>query len=214
MFWLLCLRVDLVFSVFFYVPANQEKFFTEDTSSKQYLIVHFEISNNPLPMPCTVSIKDPKGFVVVSKRSELKTPGKADRIESGKVAHLTTMSGEHRIYLQCTGSKWFNNPDPVKWTLTIDVQSDYYDLGVSRNVVKKEDVENAASTLKKLVSRVKSVEIEGDYERYTEQRTRQNGEQVAGMVIYMNLIGIASIAIVGILQTYDLQKYFKREKIY
>merc|ERR1719336_3501163 len=105
--------------------------------------------------------KDPRQMQVFSKRI-----GPDDQ-DHGKTAYMTQRRGEHRICVQCQGSKWFQTT-ALKWELNVDMG----DTEFSTNPLTKGEFRGVERTVLSTLARAEAISAENEYERSAEMDFR------------------------------------------
>lgn len=88
-----------------------------------------------------------RGVAEAELALEIATASMCARQEHGKTAYMTQKRGEHRICVQCQGSKWFQTT-ALKWELHVDMG----DTEFSRNPATKQDACSRARAIRARLS--------------------------------------------------------------
>eukprot|EP00931_Biecheleriopsis_adriatica_P080671 TRINITY_DN54024_c0_g1_i1.p2 TRINITY_DN54024_c0_g1~~TRINITY_DN54024_c0_g1_i1.p2 ORF type:complete len:215 (+),score=50.90 TRINITY_DN54024_c0_g1_i1:76-720(+) len=188
-------------AAYFTVHEGEEKCFVETVPQHQVLTVKYRHAENP-GVECMLIFKDPQQKQVFSKRV-----GHEDS-EQGKTAYMTQQRGDHRVCVQCTGSRWFQTT-ALKWELSVDMgDTDFTKSPATRGNIKGIE-RQALSTL----ARAEAISAENEYERATEMEFRDASESVNRHVVWVALFIMAIEGGLVMWQVSHLREFFKREKL-
>merc|ERR1711972_93474 len=116
--------------------------------------------------------------------------------------------GEHRICVQCQGSRWFQTT-ALKWELSIDLG----DTEFTRSPAKRQNLKGIERTLLATLARAEAISAENDYEKATEMEFRDASESMNSHVVWVAVFIMAmEVSLVG-WQILHLRAFFKREKL-
>lgn len=188
-------------AAYFNVHEGEEKCFVETVPEHQTLTVKYKHIDNP-GVECMLVFKDPRQTQVFSKMI-----GREDR-EPGKTAYMTQRRGEHRICVQCQGSRWFQTT-ALKWELSVDMG----DTEFSRSPATRGDLKGVERTLLATLARAEAISAENEYEKSTEMEFRDASEHMNSHVVWVAVfIIVMEVSLVG-WQILHLRTFFKREKL-
>eukprot|EP00745_Piridium_sociabile_P022624 TRINITY_DN35293_c5_g1_i1.p2 TRINITY_DN35293_c5_g1~~TRINITY_DN35293_c5_g1_i1.p2 ORF type:complete len:206 (+),score=18.66 TRINITY_DN35293_c5_g1_i1:67-684(+) len=193
--------VVLAHGAYFYVSEGSEKCFVENVPDHQVITVTYANPANP-GVPCTLSFKDPTGRQVFSREST-ETEWK------GKVAHMTTQHGEHKICIKCSSSKWFST-SLLKWTISIELGDS--DIN-PEEVAKKDHLNDLQFSIHKLVDRVDAIAAENEYERLLEGEFQAAAETISLRVTQFSAAQIGLTIVCTGFQVFHLTKFFRTQRI-
>merc|ERR1719221_1694096 len=188
-------------AAYFHVQEGHEKCFVETVPEHQVLTVKYKHAENP-GVPCMLIFKDPRGTQVFSKRVG------PEELDPGKTAYMTQKKGEHRICVQCQGSKWFQTT-ALKWELSVDMG----DTEFSKSPATKGDLKGLERTVAATLARAEAISAENEYEKITEMEFRDASEAANSHVVWVSLFIMAIEAVLIGWQILNLRAFFKREKL-
>lgn len=205
MFKNLLFLFGVVRGIYFYVPTGgSDKCFGEEAYPDAVIHVSYEHMDQH-GVFCTLSFLDEKELVLLQK--PLTDP-------RGSVATLVpanSAGGTFKVCIKCPGSRWTAN-EPQKFQIKIDVGGrSLLDSGDA--FAKVEDVRNIEAKAKTAMDRILDLHSDNEYERVSESIWREKSEKTNSAVLWLHVLGIAIIAIVAIVQSVSLKRYFKREKL-
>ncbi|CAE7673627.1 eca [Symbiodinium pilosum] len=148
---LLLLGLQPVQAAYFNLHEGEEKCFVETVPQHQVLTVKYRHADNP-GVECMVIFKDPQKKQVFSKRV-----GHEDS-EQGRTAYMTQQRGEHRICVQCTGSRWFQTT-ALKWELSVDMG----DTDFSKNPATRGNMKGIERSILSTMARAEAISAENEY---------------------------------------------------
>merc|ERR1719476_837099 len=146
--------------------------------------------------------KDPRNTQVFSKHI-----GPEDK-EPGKTAYMTQKQGEHRICVQCQGSKWFQTT-ALKWELSVDMG----DTEFSGSPATRGELHGVERTVQATLARAEAISAENEYERTTESEFHVASERVNSHIVVVSLFFVAVEVALCTWQICHLRNFFKREKL-
>merc|ERR1719510_562367 len=120
--------------------------------------------------------KDPLGKQVFSKRVA------EDEKDHGKTAYMTQRRGEHRVCVQCQGSRWFQTT-ALKWELNVDMG----DTEFSKIPATRGDMKSIERTMLATLARAEAISAENEYEKATEMEFRDASERMNSHVVVVSL---------------------------
>ncbi|OLQ06206.1 hypothetical protein AK812_SmicGene10487 [Symbiodinium microadriaticum] len=100
------------------------------------------------PTSTSLSVASPKVF---SKRV-----GHEDS-EQGRTAYMTQQRGDHRICVQCTGSRWFQTT-ALKWELSVDMG----DTDFSKNPATRGNMKGIERSVLSTMARAEAISAENE----------------------------------------------------
>jgi len=195
----LALVVD---SAYFHVHEGEEKCFMETVPEHQVLTVKYRHLENP-GVACMLLFKDPDKRQVFSKRV-----GPDDK-EGGKTAYMTQQRGEHKICLQCTGSRWFQTT-ALKWELSVDMG----DTDQANSPATRGDLSVVEKTIMATLARADALSAENEYEKTAELEFRHTSEAVNVHIIHVTVFIVVIEAVLCVWQIIHLRHFFRREKLF
>merc|ERR1719335_1956225 len=140
-------------AAYFHVHEGEEKCFIETVPEHQVLTVKYRHIDNP-GVACMLVFKDPRETQVFSKRID------PEETQAAKTAYMTQRRGEHRICIQCQGSKWFQTT-ALKWELSVDMG----DTEFSRNPATRGELSAVERTVQSTLARAEAIVAENEYEK-------------------------------------------------
>jgi len=188
-------------AAYFNVHEGEEKCFIETVPEQQVMTVKYRHAENP-GVACMLVFKDPRQMQVFSKRV-----GPEDT-ELGKAAYMTQRRGEHRICVQCQGSRWFQTT-ALKWELSVDMG----DTEFSRNPATRQDLRGVERTIMAALARTEAISAENEYEKTAEMEFRDASESMNSHVVLVSLFIMAMEGALVVWQICHLRDFFKREKL-
>lgn len=188
-------------AAYFNVHEGEEKCFVETVPEQQVLTVKYRHADNP-GVPCMLVFKDPRQTQVFSKRV-----GPDDK-ERGKTAYMTQRRGEHRICVQCQGSKWFQTT-ALKWELSVDMG----DTEFSRSPATRGDLRGVERTISATMARAEAISAENEYEKAAEMEFRDASERMNSHVVLVSVFIMVMEVVMVVWQIWNLRSFFKREKL-
>mmetsp|Transcript_68239 Transcript_68239/g.134872 ORF Transcript_68239/g.134872 Transcript_68239/m.134872 type:complete len:213 (+) Transcript_68239:144-782(+) len=188
-------------SAYFNVHEGEEKCFVEQTPEHQVMTVKYTHTENP-GVPCMLVFKDPRGMQVFSHRVG---PEEKDQ---GKTSYMTQRRGEHRICVQCKGTKWFQTT-ALKWELHIDMG----DTDWSRNPATRKELKGIEKAVASTLARTEAISAENEYEKISEMEFRDASELMNSHVVMVALFIMAMEAAAITWQVCHLRTFFQREKL-
>eukprot|EP00930_Biecheleria_cincta_P070334 TRINITY_DN57975_c0_g1_i1.p1 TRINITY_DN57975_c0_g1~~TRINITY_DN57975_c0_g1_i1.p1 ORF type:complete len:221 (-),score=38.67 TRINITY_DN57975_c0_g1_i1:281-943(-) len=188
-------------AAYFTVHEGEEKCFVERVPQHQVLTVKYRHAENP-GVECMILFKDPQKKQVFSKRV-----GHEDT-EQGKTAYMTQSQGDHRICVQCTGSKWFQTT-ALKWELSVDMG----DTDFTKNPATRGNIKGIERSVLSTLARAEAISAENEYERSTEMEFREASETVNRHVVWVASFIMAIEGGLVAWQVSHLRDHFRREKL-
>ena len=188
-------------SLYFHLPPNVEKCFSEDVPSGQVLMARYTVTSD---LACSVVLRDSRKYAISTHLVENKSP-------TGQIAHLSVYSGNHHVCVKCGAGRW-SGAEPVRWEVSTEVGSEL-GLGYSTNLVDKTQVKNVAESLQVLLSRVHGIFAENDYERKIENQFKQVSESTATRIVYLSALLAIAIVIAALYSSKSLGRFLRNEKV-
>lgn len=188
-------------AAYFNVHEGAEKCFVETVPEHQVLTVKYKHINNP-GVGCMLIFKDPRGTQVFSKRI-----GPEDS-EPGKTAYMAQRRGEHRVCVQCQGSKWFQTT-ALKWELSVDMG----DTEFNKNPATRGELKGIERTMLATAARVEAISAENEYEKSSEMEFRDASERINSHVVFVSLFIMTMEICLVAWQIMHFAAFFKREKL-
>merc|ERR1719215_516704 len=188
-------------AAYFHVQEGEEKCFVETTPEHPVLTVKYRHADNP-GIPCMLIFKDPRQAQVFSKRV-----GPEDS-EPGKAAYMTQKRGEHRICVQCEGSRW-TQTRPLKWEIHVDMG----DTEFSSAPASRKDFKGVQRTMLSTLARADAIAAENEYEKNAEMEFRDTSERMNSHVVLVSVFIMAIMAGLVGWQIWHLRAFFRREKL-
>lgn len=199
------LSIGLVFlqfalGLYFHVPPNTEKCFSEDVPSGQVLMARYSVASE---LTCSIVLRDSKKYAISTHP--------VDSSGSGQVAHISLYPGNHFVCVKCAAGRW-SGAEPVRWELSTEVGSEL-GLGFSGDIVDKTQVKNVAESLQLLLSRVHGIFAENDYERKVENQFKQASETTASRIVYLSASLAIAIVLAALYASRSLGRFLRNEKV-
>eukprot|EP00922_Rhytidocystis_sp_ex-Travisia-forbesii_P057583 GHVS01085247.1.p1 GENE.GHVS01085247.1~~GHVS01085247.1.p1 ORF type:complete len:215 (+),score=28.63 GHVS01085247.1:226-870(+) len=188
-------------TAYFYVTEGTDKCFLENVPQSVALTVAYDNPDNH-GVACAIIFRDPHGHQVF-KREVLHTSPK------GKVTHLTTVAGDHRVCISCPASKWIST-EQLKWTLSIELGDTDINL---EQVAKKEEVGVVEGRLHKLLNLVDTISAENDYERNQQEDFKYSSETVNSRVLWFAVGHILVLSVTTLFSVFHLTRFFRTQKL-
>lgn len=201
----LLLSLPVASALYFHVPPNVEKCFSEDVPSGQVLMARYTVSSD---LSCSVVLRDSRKYAISTHPVESQ-PNQA--ASSGQIAHLSLYSGNHFVCVKCVAGRW-SGAEPVRWEVSTEVGSEI-GLGYGVSVVDKTQVKNVAESLQVLLSRVHGIFAENDYERKIENQFKQISESTATRIVYLSALLAIAIVLAALYSARSLGRFLKNEKV-
>eukprot|EP00922_Rhytidocystis_sp_ex-Travisia-forbesii_P064458 GHVS01095780.1.p1 GENE.GHVS01095780.1~~GHVS01095780.1.p1 ORF type:complete len:221 (-),score=42.72 GHVS01095780.1:81-716(-) len=188
-------------AAFFYVTEGTDKCFLEHVPQGLAMTVAYHNPDNH-GVTCAIIFKDPHGQQVF-KREVLSTSPK------GKVTHLTTVAGDHRVCVSCPASKWIST-EQLKWSLSIELGDTDFDLA---QVAKKDDVGVVEAKVHRLLSLVDTISAENDHERTQQEEFKYTSETVNARVLWFAVGHIIVLSVTTLFSVFHLTRFFRTQKL-
>lgn len=188
-------------AAYFNVHEGEEKCFVETAPEHQVMTVKYRHAENP-GVPCMLIFKDPRGMQVFSKRI-----GPEEK-EAGKTVYMTQRHGEHRICVQCQGSRWFQTT-ALKWELHVDMG----DMEFTKNPATRNELRGIERTAMATLARAEAISAENEYEKISEMEFRDASESMNSHVVLVSLFIMVMETILVVWQVCHLRTFFQREKL-
>lgn len=193
--------VVLANAAYFNVHEGEEKCFVETIPEHQVLTVKYKHTDNP-GVACMLIFKDPRNTQVFSKRI-----GPEEK-ERGQTTYMSQKGGQHRICVQCQGSKWFQTT-ALKWELNVDMG----DTEFSKNPLTKGEFRGVERTVHSTLARAEAISAENEYEKTAEIDFRNASERMDSHVVWVSLFIMAMELGLVVWQISHLHNFFRREKL-
>eukprot|EP00929_Paragymnodinium_shiwhaense_P098205 TRINITY_DN59724_c0_g1_i1.p1 TRINITY_DN59724_c0_g1~~TRINITY_DN59724_c0_g1_i1.p1 ORF type:complete len:212 (+),score=66.11 TRINITY_DN59724_c0_g1_i1:100-735(+) len=188
-------------AAYFHVHEGEEKCFVETVPAQQVLTVQYRHRDNP-GVACMIIFKDPRNTQVFSKRVG------PDEKETSKAAYMAQKKGDHKVCVQCQGSKWFQTT-ALKWELKVDMG----DTEFSKNPATRGDLRSVERTALSTLARVEAIAAENDYEKAAEMDFRNVSESMNSHVIWVAVFIIVLEGGLAAWQVSHLLAFFGKEKL-
>mmetsp|Transcript_46409 Transcript_46409/g.84970 ORF Transcript_46409/g.84970 Transcript_46409/m.84970 type:complete len:221 (+) Transcript_46409:131-793(+) len=189
-------------AAYFHVHEGEEKCFMENVPEGQVLTVKYRHIENP-GVECKLVFKNPQNTEVHSKVIA------SDQLQAAQAAYMAKVAGEHRICIQCQGSKWFQTT-VLKWELSVDMG----DTSFFRSPATAGEVQGVQKTIMSTLARAEAISAENEYEKSTEMDFRNMSERVNSHIVGVSVFIMVIEMGLCVWQIMHLRDFFRREKLF